>query len=32
MAGPIDVLKQGKFRPHERILFLHTGGHIGLFA
>jgi 1-aminocyclopropane-1-carboxylate deaminase/D-cysteine desulfhydrase-like pyridoxal-dependent ACC family enzyme len=32
MAGLIDLLKRGTFAPHDRILFLHTGGHIGLFA
>ena len=32
MAGLLDRVKQGHFQRHERILFVHTGGHIGLFA
>jgi D-cysteine desulfhydrase family pyridoxal phosphate-dependent enzyme len=32
MAGLLDRLRQGAFRPEDRVLFIHTGGHIALFA
>jgi len=32
MAGLIDYVKQGKFEARERVLFIHTGGTIELFA
>ena len=32
MAGLIDQLTQGAFEPTDRVLFIHTGGHIALFA
>ncbi len=32
MAGLLDQLTQGAFEPTDRILFIHTGGHIALFA
>jgi len=30
-AGLIDFAKQGDFTKKENILFLHTGGNVGLF-
>lgn len=32
MSGLLDYLKQGRIRPGERVLFLHTGGNLALFA
>ncbi len=32
MAGLIDLIRQGYYRPEETILFWHTGGTAGLFA
>jgi len=32
MAGLIDQLRQGAFGPTDRVLFIHTGGQIALFA
>jgi len=32
MAGLIDLIRKGKFRKDENIVFLHTGGSAGLFA
>ncbi len=32
MAGLIDYVRKGKFRKDERIVFLHTGGPVALFA
>ncbi|MFA9407003.1 MAG: D-cysteine desulfhydrase family protein, partial [Anaerolineales bacterium] len=31
-GGMIDLIKQGKIPPDERILFWHTGGTPALFA
>jgi 1-aminocyclopropane-1-carboxylate deaminase/D-cysteine desulfhydrase-like pyridoxal-dependent ACC family enzyme len=31
-AGLIDLVRQGAFRPDERVLFWHTGGSPALFA
>ena len=32
MAGLIDLIRKGKFRKDQNIVFLHTGGSAGLFA
>ena len=32
MAGLIDYVKLGKLKARERVLFIHTGGNIALFA
>jgi len=32
MAGLIDLIKKGKFKKNENIVFLHTGGEIANFA
>ena len=32
MAGLIDLIKRGKFKKNENIVFLHTGGEIANFA
>ncbi len=32
MAGLIDLIRKGQFEPDENIVFLHTGGQVGLFA
>ena len=32
MAGLIDGVRRGRFRSGETIVFLHTGGSVGLFA
>jgi L-cysteate sulfo-lyase len=32
MAGLIDLVRKGHFRPDENIVFLHTGGAVGLFG
>lgn len=32
MAGLIDYVRKGKFRKDERVVFLHTGGPVALFA
>jgi L-cysteate sulfo-lyase len=32
MAGLIDLVRQGRFAPGDNIVFLHTGGSVGLFA
>jgi L-cysteate sulfo-lyase len=32
MAGLIDLIRKGTFRRNERIVFLHTGGAVGLFG
>ena len=32
MAGLIDLVRKGTFRKEERIVFLHTGGAVGLFG
>jgi L-cysteate sulfo-lyase len=32
MAGLIDLIRSGKFDAGERVVFLHTGGSVGLFG
>jgi L-cysteate sulfo-lyase len=32
MAGLIDLVRQGAFDRNERVVFLHTGGTVGLFG
>ena len=32
MAGLIDLIRQGHFREDENVVFLHTGGSVGLFG
>jgi L-cysteate sulfo-lyase len=32
MAGVIDLIRKGEFRKDETIVFLHTGGAVGLFG
>jgi L-cysteate sulfo-lyase len=32
MAGLIDLIRKGQFRTDENVVFLHTGGQVGLFA
>ncbi len=32
MAGLIDLIKKGKFKKTDNIVFLHTGGSVGLFG
>ncbi|MFC0409657.1 D-cysteate sulfo-lyase [Roseomonas elaeocarpi] len=32
MAGLIDLVGKGRFRPDENVVFLHTGGAVGLFG
>jgi L-cysteate sulfo-lyase len=32
MAGLIDLIRKGTFKPEENIVFLHTGGQVGLFG
>lgn len=32
MAGLIDLIRKGRFRHDENVLFLHTGGSVGLFG
>jgi L-cysteate sulfo-lyase len=32
MAGLIDLVRKGQFRKDERVVFLHTGGAVGLFG
>ena len=32
MAGLIDYVRAGRFAPGERVLFVHTGGNLALFA
>jgi L-cysteate sulfo-lyase len=32
MAGLIDLIRKGSFRKDENVVFLHTGGQVGLFA
>ena len=31
-AGLIDLCRKGYFKPDENVVFLHTGGQVGLFA
>ena len=32
LSGLIAMVRQGKFRPHDRVLFWHTGGESALHA
>ena len=32
MAGLIDLVRQGRFAKGEKVLFVHTGGSVGLFG
>ena len=32
MAGLIDLVRRGHFRPGENVVFIHTGGAVGLFG
>jgi L-cysteate sulfo-lyase len=32
MAGLIDLIGQGAFRPEDNVVFIHTGGAVGLFG
>jgi L-cysteate sulfo-lyase len=32
MAGLIDLIRKGRFQPSENVVFLHTGGQVGLFG
>lgn len=32
MAGLIDLIRQGQFRRDDNVVFLHTGGSVGLFG
>jgi D-cysteine desulfhydrase family pyridoxal phosphate-dependent enzyme len=32
MAGLIDRIRRGQFRPEQTVLFWHTGGQVGVFA
>ena len=32
MAGLIDLIRKGAFSKDERVVFLHTGGAVGLFG
>jgi L-cysteate sulfo-lyase len=32
LAGMIDLIKQGQFKPDDNIVFIHTGGSVGLFG
>jgi len=32
MSGLIDLIRKGAFRRDERVVFLHTGGAVGLFG
>ena len=32
LAGMIDYVREGRFNTSEKVLFLHTGGAVGLFA
>ncbi|MBJ3816008.1 D-cysteine desulfhydrase [Shimwellia pseudoproteus] len=32
MAGLIDLVRQGQFRPQDNLVFIHTGGAAGLFG
>ncbi len=31
-AGLIDLVRQGVIAPSEKVVFIHTGGSLGLFA
>jgi L-cysteate sulfo-lyase len=32
MAGLIDLIRKGHFAPDSNIVFMHTGGSVGLFG
>ena len=32
MAGLVDLIRGGQLREHRNIVFLHTGGSVGLFG
>jgi L-cysteate sulfo-lyase len=32
MAGLIGLVRQGHFKAHENVVFVHTGGSAGLFG
>jgi L-cysteate sulfo-lyase len=32
MAGLIDLVRKGHFRKGQNVVFLHTGGSVGLFG
>jgi L-cysteate sulfo-lyase len=32
MAGFIDLIRQGKFARGQNVVFIHTGGSVGLFG
>jgi L-cysteate sulfo-lyase len=32
MAGLIDLIRKGRFKAGQNIVFLHTGGAVGLFG
>ena len=32
LAGMIDLIRKGQFRPGQNIVFVHTGGSAGLFG
>jgi L-cysteate sulfo-lyase len=32
MAGLIDLVRKGQFRRGQNVVFLHTGGAVGLFG
>src|SRR5699024_65300 len=32
MAGLIDLIRKGHFKKGENIVFIHTGGNVGLFS
>ena len=32
MAGMIDLIRKGEIGKHETVVFLHTGGQVGLFG
>jgi L-cysteate sulfo-lyase len=32
MAGLIDLIRTGEIRRNETVVFLHTGGAVGLFG
>jgi len=32
MAGLVDLIRKGHFKPADNIVFLHTGGSVALFG
>ena len=32
MAGLIDLARKGRFKKGENVVFIHTGGSVGLFG